>query len=612
VRGHTRSQEYLFAGLCLVVPLLFVVAYAANVMPVKRGALADSDCYMRLLRVQKLWDTGRWYDPVSERSNAPYGETLHWTRPFDVLLLLGAAPPAPLVGFRTALFWWGVVISPILLFCTLLVFPWVTRPLLRGDGPRLATLLFIGQISVLAAFQPGRPDHHGLLLLLFVLTLGLALRLVQEPFRPALCYAAGALLALSLWVSIESIVAAAALFAVLAGLWVWRNEDFPDKCLHLGLATGGFLCVALLIERPPHDWAAVEFDRLSIVHVCLFGLVTAVFGVLSVLTRQTGILRHRPGRLLAGAGGALVAAVVMMALFPGFSRGPWADVDPAVVRVYLDNVAEVRPLFWPHVQWSLVVPLFGTAAFCLPLLLWRSLKGPQPAAWMLVTVALILFSVLSVLQTRWCGYAQTLLVWPTAALLAGLWTRLDRWTFLVGRALAKGLLVIGCMYLLLVAGTLAEMKAKAGSGEPPKRTLLVPICRYLENNDTWQGRPARILAPIFWGGEILYRTHHEVVATPYHRNAPGILDTYHVFTATTDDEALQIVRRRKVDLILLPPARAEPRKDPGTAEASTFSRRLRDGQGPPWCRKVELPAELSSFLLFQVLLPDNELPGAGG
>jgi hypothetical protein len=578
-----------------------VVAYLANLMPVRRGALADSDCYMRLVRVQKLWDTGRWYDPVSERSNAPYGETLHWTRPFDVLLLAGAGPLSPLADFRTALFWWGVVISPALLFCALLVFPWVTRPLLSGDGPRLATLLFVGQISVLTAFQPGRPDHHGLLLLLFVLSFGFALRLVQEPFRPALCYATGALGAISLWVSIESIFAPAALFAVLVGLWVWHNDDSLDKCFHLGLATCGFLGAALLIERPPHDLGSVEFDRLSIVHVCLFGLVTAVFGVLWILTRRAHIGRRRLGRLLAAAGGGILAAAVMMVLFPRFSRGPWADVDPAVMRVYLDNVTEVQPLLWPQVQWSLAVPLFGTAAFCLPVLLLRSLRGPQHGAWALVAVTSILVGVLCVLQIRWCGYAQTLLVWPTTGLLVSIWTRLDRWTSLVGRALVKGLLVAGCMYLFLIASATVEAVARTNSGERPRPSSLMPVCRYLEQDEAWRDRPARILGQIFWGGEILYRTHHEVVATPYHRNAPGILDTCSVFMAPTDDEALQILRRRRVDLILLSPALPESRQYLGTAEAPTFYRRLRDGRLPPWCRKVDLPAGLSSFLLFEVV-----------
>ena len=45
------------------------------------GRLIGPDAYMRVLRVMELAQGGNWYDAVSERSNAPFGEILHWTRP---------------------------------------------------------------------------------------------------------------------------------------------------------------------------------------------------------------------------------------------------------------------------------------------------------------------------------------------------------------------------------------------------------------------------------------------------------------------------------------------------------------------------------------------------
>ncbi len=49
--------------------------------------LIDADGYMRVLRVQRLLETGRWLDGLMPRSNYPFGEVLHWTRPMDLLLL---------------------------------------------------------------------------------------------------------------------------------------------------------------------------------------------------------------------------------------------------------------------------------------------------------------------------------------------------------------------------------------------------------------------------------------------------------------------------------------------------------------------------------------------
>ena len=80
----------VFFGAC--VCLILVLMYISGSTTIKTYELGDSDCYMRLVRVRELYNTGNWYDAVISRSNAPYGERLHWTRSFDVLLLAGAVP----------------------------------------------------------------------------------------------------------------------------------------------------------------------------------------------------------------------------------------------------------------------------------------------------------------------------------------------------------------------------------------------------------------------------------------------------------------------------------------------------------------------------------------
>ena len=70
--------------------------------PVLDGNLVDPDSFMRLVRVTQLHETGAWYDTSVPRINAPYGDVLHWTRPFDVLLLVGAWALTPFLGFNRA------------------------------------------------------------------------------------------------------------------------------------------------------------------------------------------------------------------------------------------------------------------------------------------------------------------------------------------------------------------------------------------------------------------------------------------------------------------------------------------------------------------------------
>jgi hypothetical protein len=277
--------------------------------------------------------------------------------------------------------------------------------------------------------------------------------------------------------------------------------------------------------------------------------------------------------------------------------------------VYLSKVAEARPLLWPRVDWVLAVPVFGAAAIGLPLVVRRSLRGPRRAAWAFVLLLSLFYGALCILQVRWGAYIEILLLLPFGELLGGVWARLARWTHPARRALAKGLLMVGCAYFFVLSGlgvlTLVERNEPQKKDE---RQCLIPLCRHLDTAAPWRDRPARLLTNIFWGGEVLYRTHHEIVASCYHRNAAGILDVYDTLAAATDEEALRRVRARGIDLILLKtqPDKTDPPDE--AAEAATFGRRLREGRPPSWCCPVDLPDELSAFLLFEVLPGGDTVP----
>src|SRR3546814_12853395 len=53
-------------------------------VPVFGSGLIDPDSYMRMVRVSELAQGWQWFDDTIARANAPYGDVLHWTRPFDL------------------------------------------------------------------------------------------------------------------------------------------------------------------------------------------------------------------------------------------------------------------------------------------------------------------------------------------------------------------------------------------------------------------------------------------------------------------------------------------------------------------------------------------------
>ena len=130
---HSRNTILLAVLLTLAVQTIATFAFQN---PVLDGQLNGADSYMRLHRVLQLYETGDWYDGFNPRTNAPYGELIHWSRLLDMLLFAGAWIGSAVTEFRHALFVWGVLVGPALLIALVPIWSWGTRPLLGPGGSR--------------------------------------------------------------------------------------------------------------------------------------------------------------------------------------------------------------------------------------------------------------------------------------------------------------------------------------------------------------------------------------------------------------------------------------------------------------------------------------------
>jgi len=600
--NKSRGDFFCYLAFSTCFALALVAWYLLGKAPIPAGSLGDSDCYMHLIRASDLYETGRWYDPVIERSNAPYGDRLHWTRPFDLLLLAGAVPGSLLTSFRSSLFWWGVLVSPIILVALFVSLRWAARPLLGEDGASITGFLLAVQIGVLAYLQAGRPDHHGLLLLLFVLALGFAVRVIERPFAPRLCIAAGAVSALSMWTSVESLVMVAVILSVLGGLWIHYGGDAMKKALCYSASLTLFTWLALTIERPWSDLATVEFDRLSVVHGVVFAMVTVSLLALSLLAARVRSLQWWRIRLGVGLATGAILALAIGAVFPRFYGGPLVDVGPEMTRV-LALTEELRPTLSGSFLWVFGPSLIGYGIIFLGLIFCRRIDL-KDARWMLVFVVAVVFTGLSFYQVRWAMYGQVLLLLPTVALIVSLRTRLSS----LQRGLRRLFANVGITAVFLLLATsgalIVHLSGKPNPSATHPQSSVKAMCDYLTTDAQWQGRKLRILAEINYGGEILYRTPHEVIATVYHRNRQAVTDACAIMEARTDEEAQSRIRSRGINLILVSPGASDSSLFAEPGQTGTFYRRLCDGQLPPWCRPVQLPDELSSFRLFTIA-PDG-------
>lgn len=590
----------------LLLLLVQLAALARDDWAALRGDLFGADAYMRLNRVAELIESGDWFSRVYPRSNAPWGEVMHWTRAFDLLLLAGAGPLAPLLGWRDALHLWGVLLSPVLHFAALFAVCWAARPLFRREERGYVGLVFLFQLAIAAHFALGAPDHHSLLGLCFALTLGCAIRMAAEDdLRPA--FWAAAPVAVALWTSVEGLVAAAFVLGVLGLGWLCVGERFAAKAAAFCGGLTAALALALAVERGP-GLLAVDYGAVSIVHLVLFALLTTFWLIVARAAAPW------PLRLAwAGAGAAFVGGAMRL-LFPKFFAGPLAEIDPRVVETWFVSVSEVQspllghdPLYAAHLVLHYAAPPLA-AALVLPFLVRRA-EGAERRAWLAIALALALFLPLALWQVRWSAYAQFAAVAPLAALLLGVLGRLglraappptpDR-ALRLARGAALGL--IRALVVLISGGVFAfsaaAVRAALGEGDRGTYCRMDAMAAHLA---AAYPEPRRIMAYIFNAPELLYRTRHAVVATPYHQNEAGLLDAFDFFGAREDGQARAIAEARGLDLVLACP------KD----EESTFYReggdtlltRLEAGRPPDWLAPAPLPPALAAdYRLYEVRL----------
>ena len=601
-----RNEMFRFVPFGICILLVLVLLYISGMSPVKMGEFADSDCYMHLIRVTDLYNTGRWYDPVIFKANAPYGHSMHWSKPFDILLLIGAVPMTLLTDFETALFWWAVVVSAILLVASFIAIPWATEPVLRDkDGPFLAGFVFIVQLSVLSLCQAGRPDHHSLLLFIFLLSIGFTLRMIQRPYKAFICYLAGAVSGLAMWVSLESIVPTCTITGILGLLWVLKNDDFSAKSLHYCIALLVVMGLSILIEKPWNSITILEYDRTSMVHWSIFSFVTVFWVIILMFGRYTGLFKRVICRLGFAVVGAAAIAVAPIFCFPKFYGEPYPDMDPRVFSIFFSKVDEIRPLLSKSGSLAIAVQLIGPAVVCIPFLvyqLFRKDRDQERQVWIYVSLSFAIFLLTSLYQAQWSFYLQILLCIPMASLMV----LMRQWGPKMGvwRKLKNNLILLVFCAVPLILGLLTSRTIRRGDSTGSWQDIsIVKLCKYLNEEGKQREQSFRILTHIDFGPEILYRTQHEVIATPYHiRNGQGMLDTYDIMMANTDDEALKIIQKRGIDSIVLCPRSSESSLYSKIGDATTFYQRLCDGVVPIWLRKVELPSDLaSSFLLFKTI-----------
>jgi hypothetical protein len=526
----------------ILISLLFLAASVTLAWPAIKGGIFDAmstDDAMRLVEVRDLIGGQGWFDLFQHRLDPP-GTSMHWSRLIDAPLAALILLLKPLLGMHGAeavtLYFW-----PALLFAVALaLIAAIARQMSNNINAMMAAvMLAVLSLPALVHFRAGAIDHHNAQIDLLLALLLMATQIEQSAIKAAL---GGLMVSLSLAIGIEMLPAIAAIGLAVFGLFVWRGAPVARQ---VG-AFGAGLAASSLLLAP----ALLPLSSLT-VQVCdAFGgpvLLLAAGGGISLLL-MVGIDRYHPTlrmRAVSGAALAIVLASAFLLLFSGCIASPFAHLDPIVVSLWVNNVAEaisfarMLQLFPEKVAayYALPIVTMGFAVMALA----RS-PPPERFRWIVGIVTLAPLIGFSFLQVRGAAGASMVAAPIFAASLTILWPRL---------ASARNLLLLSVVAspvsldnVGLLAKPLIDVIFRPQAVPDPSP------CRSLSDVASLTRLPkGRVMASVDLGPAILAETAHDVFAAPYHRNNDGNTAMLRLMLAPLPT-AQQILSDRGVDYVI--------------------------------------------------------------
>jgi hypothetical protein len=586
-------------GLAVLVVVGTLIVNLATSLPNLSTAdreVYDTDGYMRLLRVEEL-TTGEvgWFESWAPRSNAPFGHSMHWTRPLDVLVISASAVPF-LVGIKDPLYWGALWLGPALHALLALAIGWAAWPLVGRRAWLLAALGAVVQPALLAYGAAGRVDHHVLIYLSTALVIGSVLRYLPGGDRAdRFTIGAGVAAGLGLWASVEVLLPIA--LVVASGVVAWVALGGGLARLHARFSGAWFLTTlaALICERGWRGLGAVELDRISIVHAALAGGAWLTW---LAAARLGGNRRLHRAMRFAGIG--VPVTLAFLAVFPDFLRGPFGMVPAELDRVWLSGVVELHPLWplGPDVLRS--VYFLGAAVGGTALAGWAWKRGPagERTQWGFVVGSLLAAIALGLTQLRLSAFAQIFATIPWAWASGRMLSRVGDRRSPMASAGRLGSMVAGVAGFLLPVLVAAAVGRIGETTTPSGATCSVPdLANVLAQLEVPE---PIVLGNVDIGPELLFRSDARVVASPYHRNVEGILDARRAMVGD-EQEAAKIVERRGIDFLVVCPARDGNYLGPDGDRQDAMFARLTSGRSPAWLAPLtSVEADRSGFLVFRV------------
>lgn len=602
-RGHCQSFTLGYLAFAIAAFLFYGAMYAVYPLDLGNGALIGPDSYMHIVRLREFLAAGDWQYNAIARSNAPYGDVSHWTKPFELVLLLVTAMLRPFMDMASSTYWAGIVVSPILHVVLAFMLAWAGSPLL-GRARIWVVPVALLSFPIIQQALPGRADHHVFLMVVFAAAVGFALRAILSIQARPPALKAGLAQAAAIWASVEFAVLPVLAMCFAAAWWILARDpglrrQIADRMVVFAAALTVATAVFLAVERPPDDLGAADLDRLSIVYL----LFAALAGLAWLAIRGAAGRAWSGGPATRAAtviAAGVAAAAAMAAVYPAFFQGPYADVPPLVERFFLRHVSEVRSILALSPNSALAYYADAIASVVVLLwIVWRRRARADLPGWLFLLGFATVYTALALVQLRFVTAAATLSVLPGAYLIDAI----RRFSAANLKPLAGAVVRIVATFIIVLGPGMIFAAMPDFSSSKPERALkyVCPVQEIAPFLNAMDGQHTIYSPNIYVGPPLLFHTRHSVIGTPYHRNVAGIEDTYRIMSDTGDREARRLIRKRGIDLILICRKKNLERFLPPETPQTSLYARLKRQSPPDWLTPVKLPAPLDeSFALYAV------------
>ena len=592
-RGTPASifdAEHAPAYAVIAAVLIFAIAQIGHMADVFTALkLPDSDDAMRLVGVRDLLSGQAWFDTTQHRYLPPAGASMHWSRLIDgglagLILIL-----RPIVG-ATAAEALTVSLWPLFLLAAFLTVLAVGGT--RFFGSKVAALAVLATLifpSLTFEFSVGRIDHHDIQLILSLVVVFGTMAPLQSLGWPL---AGGVAAGLSLGVGLEMLPAIALAGIIHVFVWIAKGSRAGPALVAFsgGLAAASVL--TFLAQTSPGEWGVPACDALSPPW-----LMVSV-GALMVVLILRGLDRlPLLGRLAAAAGGGAVLLAALLLVYPACLAGPYSMLPEMVKRQWLDQVGEAMPLWRAlRLQPDVIAEMGPRFVAALLAIVYGLLAAPPIRGRLLVLAAFLWLGLLiSLFEIRGVAVGGAMLPLVAGYVLAALLDRAHappprRWLW--PRAIAAVLLIAPLW--LVVPWTVRQLRGEAA----PEGYATVTGCRAPDGVAALEALPVgTVLAPIDLGPDILLRTHHAIIAAPYHRNVAGLVAAITAFGGSEAD-VKAVMSAMHADYLVICPALV-----PAQGQANSFAAKLAAGAKVPWL--VPEPVSAGPLKVWRVV------PGGG-